>query len=109
LRGGWTFFELRSKKVWRSSWLAACGGEEIGQARDGALIGETSFIRGGNASATVTASIPCRYAYWPKADLCDLPRRNPSIDLAKKSVFGLIKALAGDISLNIRIGFILNV
>ncbi len=35
------------------------GGEEISQARDGALIGEMSFIQGGNASATVTAAVPC--------------------------------------------------
>jgi len=56
-----------------------------------------------------TVVVPCRYVYWPEADLRSPLRRNLSIDLALKSVFGLIKALAGDISLNIRIGFILNV
>ena len=81
------------------------GGEEIGQARDGALIGEMSFIQGGNASATVTAAAPCRYVYWPEADLRSLLRRNPSIDLALKSVFGLdlTKKLAGENSGTIRI------
>ena len=76
------------------------GGEEISQARDGALIGEMSFIQGGNASATVTAVVPCRYVYWPEADLRSLLRRNPSIDLALKSVFGLdlTRKLAGETS-----------
>ncbi len=73
-------------------------GEEIGKARDGALIGEMSFIQGGNASATVTAAVPCRYIYWPEADLRSLLSRNPSIDLALKSVFGLdlTRKLAGE-------------
>jgi len=76
------------------------GGEEISQARDGALIGEMSFIQGGNASATVTAVVPCRYVYWSEADLRSLLRRNPSIDLALKSVFGLdlTRKLAGETS-----------
>ncbi len=80
-------------------------GEEIGRARDGALIGEMSFIQGGNASATVTAAVPCRYVYWPEVDLRSLLRRNPSIDVSLKNVFGLdlTRKLAGDNSGTIRV------
>ena len=67
----------------------ARGGNEIGRARDGALIGEMSFIQGGNASATVTASVPCRYVFWPEEALRGLLRRNPNIDVAMKHVFSL--------------------
>ena len=64
-------------------------GNEIGRARDGALIGEMSFIQGGDASATVTAAVPCRYVFWPKEALRGLLRRNPNIDVAMKHVFSL--------------------
>jgi len=64
-------------------------GKEIGRARDGALIGEMSFIQGGNASATVTASVTCRYVFWPEEALRGLLRRNPNIDVAMKNVFSL--------------------
>lgn len=67
----------------------ARGGNEIGRARDGALIGEMSFIQGGYASATVTASVPCRYVFWPEESLRGLLRRNPNIDIAMKNVFSL--------------------
>ncbi len=65
------------------------GGNEIGRARDGALIGEMSFIQGGDASATVTASVLCRYVFWPEEALRGLLRRNPNIDVAMKHVFSL--------------------
>lgn len=64
-------------------------GNEIGRARDGALIGEMSFIQGGVASATVTAAVPCRYVFWPEEALRGLLRRNPNIDVAMKHVFSL--------------------
>ena len=64
-------------------------GAEIGRARDGALIGEMSFIQGGDASATVTATVPCRYVFWPEEALRGLLRRNPNIDVAMKNVFSL--------------------
>ena len=64
-------------------------GNEIGRARDGALIGEMSFIQGGGASATVTAAVPCRYVFWPEEALRGLLRRNPNIDVAMKHVFSL--------------------
>ena len=64
-------------------------GKEIGRSRDGALIGEMSFIQGGGATATVTTLRPCRYVFWPKAELQGLLRRNPSIDVAMTHVFSL--------------------
>ena len=69
--------------------LVARDGKEIGRARDGALIGEMSFIQGGEATADVTALRPCRYVFWPKSELEGLLRRNPSLDVAMKHVFSL--------------------
>ena len=73
-------------------------GAEIGRARDGALIGEMSFIQGGDASATVTATVPCRYVFWPEETLRGLLWRNPNIDVAVKHVFSLdlMRKLTGD-------------
>jgi len=64
-------------------------GSEIGRSKDGALIGEMSFIQGGDASATVTAEVSCRYVFWSEEALRGLLRRNPSIDVAMKHVFSL--------------------
>lgn len=73
-------------------------GREIGSARDGALVGEMSFIQGGDASATVTTTVPCRYVFWPEKALRGLLRRNPNIDIAMKHVFSLdlTRKLIGD-------------
>ena len=73
-------------------------GREIGSARDGALVGEMSFIQGGDASATVTTTVPCRYIFWPEKALRGLLRRNPNIDIAMKHVFSLdlTRKLIGD-------------
>ena len=66
-------------------------GTEIGRPRDGALIGEMSFVQGGKtpASATVTATKPCRCVFWPKTELRSLLRRNPAIDVALNHVFSV--------------------
>ena len=66
-------------------------GTEIGRPRDGALIGEMSFIQGENtpASATVISTKPCRCVFWPKAELSSLIRRNPAIDVSLKDVFSV--------------------
>lgn len=64
-------------------------GEEIGRARDGAMIGEISFLQGGAATATVLATKPCRYIFWSGDELRKLLRRNPSMDLAMKHVFSV--------------------
>ncbi len=73
--------------------------EEIGRVRDGAMIGEMSFIKGGDATATVTATRPCRCIFWPKAALHDLLHRNPSLDIAIKHVFSLdlVRKLGGEV------------
>jgi hypothetical protein len=62
-------------------------GVEIGHARDGAMIGEISFIQGGAATATVTAECPCRYVFWSGDELRRLLHRNPSMDVAMKHIF----------------------
>ena len=63
--------------------------KEIGKSRDGAMIGEMSFIQGQDvpASATVTTTQTCRCVFWPKAELRGLLRRNPTIDVALNQVF----------------------
>ena len=72
-------------------------GKEIARARDGAMIGEMSFLQGGNATATVQASQPCRCVIWPKEELKNLLKRNPTMDIAMKHVFSmdLTKKLLG--------------
>lgn len=62
-------------------------GEAVGRARDGAMIGEISFIQGGAATATVIAQCPCRYVFWSGDELRRLLNRNPSMDVAMKHVF----------------------
>jgi len=61
-------------------------GEEVARARDGAIIGEMSFLKGGGASATVRAIRPTRYLAWPRKDLRKLLRRNPTMDTAMRTV-----------------------
>lgn len=66
-------------------------GTEIARSRDGAMIGEMSFIKGGNtpASATVVSTKPCKCVFWPKAELRSLLRRNPAIDVSLNRVFSV--------------------
>lgn len=63
--------------------------EEIGRLKDGAMIGEISFIRGGQASATVSATAACRVIRWSSDDLNKLLMRNPSMDIGMKQVFSV--------------------
>lgn len=64
-------------------------GAEIGTARDGAMIGEISFIQGGPATATVVSTKPCRFISWPGEELRRLLTRNPAMDVAMKHVFSV--------------------
>ena len=64
-------------------------GKEIGRARDGAMIGEISFIQGGTATATVSVTRPSRYVSWSGDELRKLLQRNPSMDVAMKHVFSV--------------------
>lgn len=73
-------------------------GGEIAHSRDGTFIGEMSFIKGGAATATVKTLRPTRYVVWPKTELENLLKRNPTMDLAMKAVFtiDMVKKLGGD-------------
>ena len=66
-------------------------GTEIGRSRDGAMIGEMSFLKGENtpASATVVSTQNCKCVFWPKVELRALLRRNPAIDVSLKHVFSI--------------------
>src|SRR5882724_13012177 len=72
------------------------GGRQIGQMKDGSLLGEVSFITEGAATATVRALEPTRYLSWSKQDLRRLLSRNPSMKFAMDTVFSkeLSKKLA---------------
>jgi len=59
----------------------------LAELKDGSFIGEMSFIRGGEATATVRVIEPTRYLSWAKADLRNLLHRNPSMKSAMQSVF----------------------
>ena len=62
---------------------------EIARSKDGSLIGEISFIRGGEATATVITACPSEYVYWAGDDLKKLLLRNPNMDIAMKQVFSM--------------------
>ena len=64
-------------------------GEEIAKAGDGAIIGEMSFLQGGGASATVRTGAPTSYIVWPTDGLRKLLRRNPTMDVAMRSVLSM--------------------
>ncbi len=63
------------------------GGRQVGQMKDGGLIGEISYITGGPATATVRAQEPTRYLSWSKTDMRHLLNRNPSMRFAMETVF----------------------
>ena len=62
-------------------------GARIAVARDGTLVGEMSFIQGGPATATVSVSRPTRYLSWERKALRNMLLRNPTIDMAMRTVF----------------------
>jgi CRP-like cAMP-binding protein len=61
-------------------------GKDVVHLRDGTMIGEMSFLRGGTATATVRVARPTRYVAWPQEDLRKMLRRNPTMDVAMQSV-----------------------
>lgn len=65
--------------------------------RDGAFVGELSFVRGGAASATVRVVEPTRYLAWSKSALTELLRRNPAMRSALQTVISedLTRKLTG--------------
>ena len=66
--------------------VALPGGDKR-RLKDGAFIGEVSFIRGGDATADVRCLQPTRYLRWPKAELRSLLARNPSMRATLQTVF----------------------
>ena len=64
-------------------------GVKVGVVRDGSMIGEISFIRGGEATVTVLATNSCRVIYWSSANLKNLLTQNPSMDIGMKHVFSM--------------------
>ena len=66
-------------------------GKEISRSRDGAFVGEMSFIEGRNApaSATVITSMRSRCVFWSKEDLRNFLNRNPAIDISLKHAFSV--------------------
>ena len=61
-------------------------GVEVVRLRDGTWIGEMSYLQGGNATATVRVLRTTRYVGWGKDELTGLMKRNPTMDVAMKSV-----------------------
>ena len=64
-------------------------GAEVARSRDGTLIGEMSYVQGGNATATVRVLRPTHYLSWPRKELRRLLKRNPTMDLAMQTVFSM--------------------
>lgn len=54
-------------------------GQRLATLRDGAFIGEMSFLTGNLPSATVRLTQPTRYLAWSKEELRRLLNRNPSM------------------------------
>jgi hypothetical protein len=69
----------------------------VRRLRDGAFVGEFSFVRGGAASATVRVVEPTRYLAWSKPALVALLQRNPAMRSALQTVISedLTKKLIG--------------
>ena len=60
---------------------------EISRATDGTLIGEMSYIHGGEATATVRVLRATRYISWQKGELRRLLKRTPTMDLCMQGIF----------------------
>jgi CRP-like cAMP-binding protein len=58
----------------------------VAELKDGSFIGEISFIRGGDATATVKVVEPTRYLSWTKESLSQMLNRNPSMRSAMQAV-----------------------
>ncbi|MDP3920729.1 MAG: cyclic nucleotide-binding domain-containing protein [Candidatus Omnitrophota bacterium] len=63
-------------------------GQEVATLKDGAFIGEMSFITEKPASATVTATTNSRIIQWPKDALNRLLLRNPAMRISMQAALG---------------------
>jgi hypothetical protein len=64
------------------------GGRRVGELRDGAFVGEMSFLTDAPASATVRLTESSRIVTWRKEDLRSLVSRNPTLRFALQGVLG---------------------
>jgi hypothetical protein len=71
-------------------------GKEVAKLKDGAFIGEMSFITGNPPSATAKTVTPTRLIAWRKDELRDLLHRNPAMESTMHATLGadLSKKLA---------------
>lgn len=71
-------------------------GKEVARLKDGAFVGEMSFITGNLPSATVKTTKPTRVIAWSKEELRDLLHRNPAMESTMHATLGadLSKKLA---------------
>ncbi len=74
----------------------AINGKEITRLKDGAFVGEMSFITGNLPSATVKTTKPTRLIAWSKEELRALLHRNPAMESTMHATLGadLSKKLA---------------
>ena len=63
-------------------------GKQVATLKDGAFIGEMSFITHKNASATVTTNRASKIIQWPFDPLNRLLIRNPSLGVSLQAVLG---------------------
>ena len=70
---------------------------ELTKLRDGALIGELSYLQGTNASATVIAIQKTKYLCWEKTKLRNLLSKNPTMNISMMAAMNsdLIQKLRG--------------
>jgi hypothetical protein len=71
-------------------------GKEVVRLKDGAFVGEMSFITGNLPSATVKTTKPTRLIAWSKEELRELLHRNPAMESTMHATLGadLSKKLA---------------
>ncbi len=63
-------------------------GQTICELKDGAFIGEISFLSSGLTTASVKWLSPARYLRWEQTDLAALRQRNPHLHFTLQSVLG---------------------
>jgi hypothetical protein len=64
-------------------------GAKVAELKDGNLVGEMSYFRGGRATATVRVLQPTRYLSWKKAKMDALSSRNPSMQATLRAVLSI--------------------
>lgn len=73
--------------IYNGSVSVAVDGKEVAELKDGAFLGEMSYISGKLPSATVKTLVPTRYLAWSKESLTQLLNRNPSMRATMQGIF----------------------